>query len=136
MKMNEEERKRYIFETPFSNNQNKEIEVSSIKSDDETEKYPLCNICGKHADWLVIFNDRKTKKEYATTRCHEHAKRPEAELNNLSPYDQRPLWYGSWAIDTDSRGESSLHILSRGKVRSMLHSNISLLSNLFEEENG
>lgn len=129
-----EEKEKYIFGSPFSNNQDKKNKVTFIKSNNEKEKYPLCNICGKHADWLVVFNDRKSKKEYATTRCHEHARTPEPNLNNLLPYDRRPLWYGSWCFSADEGRYSSLGIISRVKIRSLLSSNITLLSNLFEKE--
>lgn len=101
----------------------------------EIEKYPLCSICGGHADWLVIFSDKKTKKRYAITRCHKHTKMPEMEFNNLFLYDQRPLWYGSWVFSADEGMHSSLGTISRGRIRSTLHSDIMLLPNLFEKEN-
>ena len=98
------------------------------------EKYPLCNICGEHADWLVIFYMSRGQKQFATTRCQKHNHNPESKLNNKTPYDQRPLWYGSWCFSADEGMNSSLGTISRGRIRSTLHSDITLLPNLFEEK--
>jgi len=61
--------------------------------------YPLCNLCGKIADWLVLFYDDKNNKTYATTRCHECFRKLEPQLDNKTPYNNLPLWYGFWAFD-------------------------------------
>ena len=62
-------------------------------------EYPLCNLCGKSADWLVLFYDDENGKTYATTRCCDCFRKPEPQLNGKIPYNNLPLWYGSWAFD-------------------------------------
>lgn len=62
--------------------------------------YCRCNLCGKTADWLVLFNYKG--KTYAAARCHECVNKPEPQLNNKEHYNRIPLWYGSWAFDATS----------------------------------
>lgn len=57
---------------------------------------PLCNICGKSADWRCIFSFRENN--YAVNRCHKHMNSQEELLNNARPWNNIPLWYGSWAL--------------------------------------
>jgi len=79
--------------------------------------YPLCNLCGRIADWLILFHDKKDGKIYVTTRCYECLRKPEPQLNNKISYSNIPLWYGAWT-----------EILSR------LPPNVILLHNSFEEQ--
>lgn len=90
--------------------------------------YCRCNLCGKIADWLVLFNYKG--KAYATTRCHECKYKPEPQLNNKEPYNEIPLWRGSWAFDATS---DSLPYLTRDEVLSHLSSDVILLPNPFED---
>jgi len=97
-------------------------------------KYPVCNLCGKTARNLVLFYDNKNGKTYATTRCPEYVNKPEPQLNNEVPYNDIPLWYGSYAfpeIKVDSM--NSPVMLTRAEVRSRLASNVIVLQNPFED---
>ena len=94
-------------------------------------KYPLCNLCGRTAHCLVLFHDNKNNKTYATTRCPECIKKPEPQLNNKIPYDNLPLWYGSWAFP-ESRSDSPI-MVSRVELRAHFP-NMIFLHNPFEEQ--
>ena len=94
-------------------------------------KYPVCNLCGKTAWDIVLFYDNKNDKTYATTRCPECVKKPEPQLNNKVPYDNLPLWYGSWAFP-ESRSDSPL-MVSRAELR-IQFPNVIFLRNPFEEQ--
>ena len=98
--------------------------------------YPLCNLCGRTAHYLVLFHDSKNNKTYATTRCPECVDKPEPQLNNKVPYNDIPLWYGSYAfpeVKVDSMDSPSM--LTRVEVRSRLAPNVILLHNPFEDQN-
>ena len=97
--------------------------------------YPLCNLCGRTACCLVLFHDDKNDKTYATTRCPECVKKPEPQLNNKVPYNDIPLWYGSYAFP-EVRVDSldSPVMLTRAEVRSRLAPNVILLHNPFEDQ--
>ena len=97
--------------------------------------YPLCNLCGRTACCLVLFHDDKNDKTYATTRCPECVKKTEPQLNNKVPYNDIPLWYGSYAfpeVKVDSMDSPGM--LTRAEVRSRLAPNVILLHNPFEEQ--
>ena len=98
-------------------------------------KYSLCNLCGRTARCLVLFHDNKNNKTYATTRCPECIKKPEPQLNNKVPYNDIPLWYGSYAFP-EVRVDSldSPVMLTRAEVRSRLAPNVILLHNPFEDQ--
>ena len=98
-------------------------------------KYSLCNLCGRTAHCLVLFHDNKNNKTYATTRCPECIKKPEPQLNNKVPYNDIPLWYGSYAFP-EVRVDSldSPVMLTRAEVRSRLAPNVILLHNPFEDQ--
>ncbi len=99
-------------------------------------KYPVCNLCGKTAWDIVLFYDNKNNKTYATTRCPECVDKPEPQLNNKVPYNDIPLWYGSYAfpeVKVDSMGSPGM--LTRAEVRSRLAPNVILLHNPFEDQN-
>jgi len=93
--------------------------------------YSRCNLCGKIADWLVLFYDEKERKTYATTRCHECVNKPEPQLNNKEAYNRIPLWYGSWAFP-EVRDDSPFR-LPRVEVLARLSPDVILLPNPFEE---
>jgi len=97
--------------------------------------YPLCNLCGRTAECLVLFYDNKNDKTYATTRCPECVKKPEPQLNNKVPYNDIPLWYGSYAFP-EVRVDSldSPFMLTRAEVWSRLAPNVILLHNPFEDQ--
>ena len=59
-------------------------------------KNPLCNICGKNADWYCIFSYKE--KQYGVSRCHDCKNATETSLHNKKPYNSIPLWFGSWAM--------------------------------------
>ncbi len=90
--------------------------------------YCRCNLCGKTADWLVLFNYKG--KTYAAARCHECVNKPEPQLNNKEHYNRIPLWYGSWAFDATS---DSPPYLSCVEVLARLSPDVILLPNSFEE---
>jgi len=97
--------------------------------------YPLCNLCGRTAHYLVLFHDSKNDKTYATTRCSECVDKPEPQLNNKVPYNDIPLWYGSYAfpeVKVDSMNSPGM--LTRVEVRSRLAPNVILLHNPFEDQ--
>ena len=90
--------------------------------------YCRCNLCGKTADWLVLFNYKG--KTYAAARCHECLNKPEPQLNNKEHYNRIPLWYGSWAFDATS---DSPPYLSCAEVLARLSPDVILLPNSFEK---
>ena len=98
--------------------------------------YPLCNLCGRTAHYLVLFHDSKNNNTYATTRCPECVDKPEPQLNNKVPYNDIPLWYGSYAfpeVKVDSMDSPGM--LTRVEVRSRLAPDVILLHNPFEDQN-
>ena len=90
--------------------------------------YCRCNLCGKTADWLVLFNYKG--KTYAAARCHECVNKPEPQLNNKEHYNRIPLWYGSWAFDATSDSPPRLSCV---EVLARLSPDVILLPNSFEE---
>jgi len=96
--------------------------------------YPLCNLCGRTAECLVLFYDNKKDKTYATTRCPECVDKPEPQLNNKVPYNDIPLWYGSYAFP-EVRVDSvdCPDMLTRAELRTHFP-NVVFLRNPFEEQ--
>ena len=91
--------------------------------------YCRCNLCGKIADWLVLFYYKG--KAYATTRCHECKNKSEPQLSNKEYYNSIPLWYGSWAFP-EVRDDSPFRV-PRAEVLARLSPEVILLRNPFEE---
>jgi len=96
-------------------------------------EYPVCNLCGKTAWNLVLFYDNKNDKTYATTRCPECVKKPEPQLNNKVPYNDLPLWYGSYAFPDVRVDIDSPAMVSRAELHTHFP-NVIFLRNPFEEQ--
>ena len=97
--------------------------------------YPLCNLCGKTAWNLVLFYDDKNNKKYATTRCPDCIHKPEPQLNNKTPYNSVPLWYGSYAFpEVKIYSPDSPVMLTRTEVHTKFP-DVIFLRNPFEEKN-
>jgi len=95
--------------------------------------YPLCNLCGRTAECLVLFYDNKNDKTYATTRCPECVKKPEPQLNNKVPYNNLPLWYGSYALPELRVDMDSPAMVTRAELRTHFP-NVIFLRNPFERQ--
>ncbi len=96
-------------------------------------KYPVCNLCGKTAWNLVLFYDNKNDKTYATTRCPECIKKPEPQLSNKVPYNDLPLWYGSYAFPESRVDVDSPVMVTRAELRAHFP-NVIFLRNPFENQ--
>ena len=97
--------------------------------------YCRCNLCGRLADWLVLFYDSVEDKKYATTRCDECRDKPEPQLDNKVPYNNIPLWHGSWAFP-EYRVDSldSPIRLTYAEVRARLSPDVIFLPNQFQKD--
>jgi len=83
----------------------------------------------------VLFYDSIEDKKYATTRCDECRDKPEPQLDNKVPYNNIPLWYGSWAFP-EYRVDSldSPIMLTYAEVRARLSPDVIFLPNRFQKD--
>jgi len=93
---------------------------------------PLCNLCGKSADAVVLFRDEKNGRTYATTRCIECLHKPEPQLNNETPYNNFSLWC-TWDCDFVA-GWNEQFRLTYADIYARLAPCVTLLSNPFEKD--